>query len=153
MNKKIVVILIICLLIFGGVCYFDVFNQNGLKVGVTTFNMPKGYHESGVNDAGELKITNNDNNTIFLSEYSDDNIDQYVYSYRKYNGEKNNTVFLKNFTVDNVFVYKSDLINDTNNVHYWFVYNNHTYMVYSWDGNVKMDSIVFDLIKSAKSSN
>lgn len=142
---------IILLIIIVGFIGYNVFNtsnqDNTIKVGKTTFYLPGGFYEGSSDDSGVMNITNGEN-TIFLSEYNDTNIQKHIEDYEIYIANKNQTMEVNNFTIDNIVIYRTDNIDNPNNVHYWFTKNNNTYEVYKWDNNDNMDSLVIQFIKS-----
>lgn len=149
MTKKsylIIIIIIVIILILGFCIYSDLFNQK-IKVGTTNFNMPNGYHEGALNEFGAINITNG-TNSIFLFENNDDDIIKYVNSYEEHINDLNQTMDIINFTIDNIQIFKTNNKDNPTTVHYWFVKNNKTYDIYTWEGNEEIDSIILDIIKS-----
>lgn len=148
MDKKLIVIIgIILLLVAGSITFYSFSNQeNTVKVGDATFQMPDGYH---VEDSKNKNVTNltNGNENICIKEYGDKNLEKFINSYINQSEKNNKTVKISNFTVGKTLVYKSNL-NNSSTVHYWFVKNNKTYTIYSWDKNPEIDSITIKLIES-----
>ncbi|WP_406532112.1 hypothetical protein [Methanobrevibacter sp.] len=148
-KKSILMILVILVLIFitGASASAD-FNTQA-KVGSSTFDLPNGFHTVDSDKSDLVNITNG-YDTLLLKECGTDNITKYVKTYVKNLKEDNKTVKVKNFTVDDIMVYKSVVVNDTDNLHYWFNHDGKVYVCYTHNGNDKTDSIVKDLIKSSK---
>lgn len=144
---KVVVLIIIIVVIVIGIGIFDFFNQNTVKVGESTFNIPEGYREGNLNEVGAVNLTNG-YSSIFLSEYNTTDVESYVEGYVKNLEDQNISVDVVNYTVDDVMVYKSDNKNDSGNIHYWFVKNNKMYTVYTWDGSKEIESVVENFINS-----
>ena len=153
-NKSIffVLIIIILLLIVGLMGYNLLFNNTKnstsetIIVGSANFTLPNGYSKGTPNTYGDLNITNG-KISIFLLEYPDNNVRKHIEDYENINGG-NQSLVLSNFTYNGIVVFKG--INDhSNTVHYWYVYNNKTYSIYSWDYN-KLDDTVKDLIQLQK---
>ena len=109
--------------------------------------MPEGYHIGEKNTFGAISITN-ESNTIFLLENNGTNVQGYIDIYRKILIDKNESINITCFNIDNMEIYKIISLNNTQNIHYYFIKNNKTYDVYTWDGNPKMDSTVIKLIES-----
>lgn len=151
MDKKYILLIFIfvILLILG----FFIYSSNTLnrsdviQVGTTNFTMPEGYHIGEKNTFGAISITN-ESNTIFLLENNGTNVQGYIDIYRKILIDKNESINITCFNIDNMEIYKIISLNNTQNIHYYFIKNNKTYDVYTWDGNPKMDSTVIKLIES-----
>lgn len=152
MTKKLILILLVILLLVSTITYVFVFQDKDFEVGISKFNLPKGYYVGTPNSDGAVNLTNG-TNSIFISEFKDTNVTQHVNEYNDYKKSQNYTTISTNFSLDKNVVYKVDIINDTGNVHYWFVHNGKTYCIYSWVKNPKMDTITVDLIKSASYTN
>lgn len=148
MDKKwIAIIGIIILLTVGLITFFSFSNQeNEVKVGNATFQVPDGYEIGKIGEDGVTNLTNG-TNEIYIKEYNGKNIQKHVNAYVDKLEKNNKTVMISNFTVGKTIVYKSNL-NTPTNVHYWFVKNNNTYTIYSWDKNPEIDSITIKLIES-----
>lgn len=149
--KHIVIILIIILIIFGGffISTHHLNNMNTVRVGDITYTLPDGYHKINHKTLNDTCITNG-KDEIFLAVYGKDNVTQYVNDYVKYKEGNNTTVNITTLNINNIVVYKSTIINDTNNVHYWFANKNKVYSIYSYVENPKRDDIIIDLITSIK---
>ena len=151
MDKKYILLIFIfvILLILG----FFIYSSNTLnrsdviQVGTTNFTMPEGYHIGEKNTFGAISITN-ESNTIFLLENNGTNVQGYIDIYRKILIDNNESINITCFNIDNMEIYKIISLNNTQNIHYYFIKNNKTYDVYTWDGNPKMDSTVIKLIES-----
>ena len=144
----IILIVVIILLLFGFIMYASPFSQaKTLTVGNCTFDMPDGYSENGTNKYGATAITNG-TNTIFLLEQNSSDVNKYVKEYEMSIKDKNESMKIQNLTIDGVKIYKTDNKDNPNTVHYWFVKGNHTYDIYKWDANKKMDNTVMNLIAS-----
>lgn len=146
MNKKTVLIIMIAiiLLIFVGSFVFNWTTQKEVSVGATNFTIPSGYYEGNSNE----NITNltNGKETIFITEM-DANLNDAVDSYENYLTNKNYSSMRSNFTAEGNIIYKITNLNSTNDVRYLFENNNHTYALYSWNENPKLDSIIFDIVE------
>lgn len=150
MDKKTgMIVLLVCIVIIGiGIFeYGNEFTNKYVQVGSTSFKLPNGYYEGIPNEFGSINITDGEH-SIFLMEYNDSDVMEHIYDYQQFIKNKNQSMKIMNYTIENISMYKSYNINNSYNVHYWFVKNNKTYNVYKWDENPKMDGIVFDLINS-----
>ena len=149
MDKKwILIICIIILVVIGFITYYNSTNhETKVKLGDITFQVPDGYT---IGNSGKDEIINltNGTNEIYIQKYDGKNVKKYVDKYIDKVEKSNKSVKISNFTVGKTLVYKSNLDNSTTNVHFWFVKNNNTYTIYSWDKNPKIDSIVTKLIES-----
>lgn len=153
MDKKsiIFVLIIIILLLIVGFMGYNLINNNKpstpetVLVGTSNFTLPDGYYVGKSNNYGDLNITNG-KISIFLLEYPDGNLSKYVVNYEN---SINQSVVLTNFTYNNIVVFKGTPSIQSNTVHYWYVCNNKTYSVYSWDYN-NIDDIVKELIQLQK---
>lgn len=153
MNKKyvlMILIIVILILIIGFLIYSPNFiNQSKtINVGNSNFTMPEGYHMGEKNKFGAVSITNG-SNSIFLLENEGTDVQGYIHSYEKILMGKNETMNVTIFNIDNMEIYKAISLNNTNNIHYFFIKNNKTYDIYTWDGNSNMDSTVIKLIGSS----
>lgn len=140
-------ILIIILILILGVCIVPNLLNPPIKVGAVNFEMPEGYHEGAVNAFGAVNITNGVSE-VFLLEHKDSNTNEYIDEYKVHINEINQTMDIINYTIDNVQVFKTDNKDSPETVHYWFVKDNKTYDIYTWDGNKDIDSIVAQFINS-----
>ena len=143
------IIIIILLLIIGFLIYGE-FNNNDkqIKVGNAKFDLPEGYSVSGLNSAGDLKITKN-NDSIYFKEYKGNNSKTYVDNYIKDREKANESVSSSQFKINNISIYKATNENSSSN-HYWFSNKGKVYTIYSWDETENIDDIVSKLIKSMK---
>ena len=148
MDKKwFALICIIILLVVGLIVYTSFMNQETeVKVGDATFKIPDGYHLGNSDEKNVTNLTNGTKN-ICIKEYDDKNIKKHINSYINQSEKDNKTVKISNFTVGKTLVYKTNL-NKSAIVHYWFVKNNKTYNIYTWDKNPEIDSISIKLIES-----
>ena len=155
-NRKILLIIgvfILLLCVVGAFLYFNNTNtntndNNTFTVGPAKFTLPEGYKVTETkNDSAKIS---NKFNSVSIVCYNDKNIKKYVDKYVKMKEKDNHSVNLTNLTVNNHMVYKSELDNDSSNVHYWFKYGNSTYSIYSPDANKNMDKLVNQLLKSMK---
>lgn len=148
-SKSILIIIIVVILAIIGVMAFTSSTNDGsqVKVGDATFKMPSGFHEGASNSAGDVNITNG-YDTVFIKEHNTNNITQVIKEYKKYKHKENRTVKITNSTINNIPVYKSDVKNESYTIHYWFVYNDKVYSIYTWGGDSNFDSIATDLINS-----
>ena len=150
MKKKFIIIalIIIVLLILGCFIYLDFFNQsNVIKVGNSNFTIPDGYHKGEVNEFGALSITNG-SNSIYLSENNGTDVQGYINIYGNILKEKNESINVTSLNIDNFEIFKVTSVNNTNNVHYFFINNNKTYDIYTWGSNDKLDRVIINLIES-----
>lgn len=146
MSKKFLIIFAIIILVVGFSAYVGLFNST-FKVGDTTFNMPKGYHEGKSNYLGAVNIT--DGNTTVFFEEKDVNVIQDINKYKKMIwDDRNQTVLVSNYTIDGNLFYKSTIKENPGVMHCWFVKNNKTYDIYTWDGNNDLDMIVINCYNS-----
>ena len=137
--------MIILMMFYGSLVYAEEFDST-FSVGDGEFNMPKGYHEGIMNNLGAVNITNG-KNTVFLYEYGDDDVMSHIKEYKDLDSNKNRPIEIVNITFDGIKIYKTDM-DGSKKTHYWFVKNDKTYDVYTWENNFDMDGIVRDLIKS-----
>ena len=149
MEKKTILILVIglVLVIIGGALFTTFNNNSQVSVGDAVFKLPSGFHKGQSNSAGDINITN-DYDSAFIKEYETDNITKVIKDYKNYKNDENHTVKISNSTINNITVYKSSVTNETYTIHYWFVYKNKVYSIYTWGGGKNFDSIATDLIKS-----
>ena len=122
-------------------------SQNNIKVGDATFTLPEGY--KCVANGKYANITNG-NGYIILQCNESSNIAQVMDSYVKNNNEHNLSLSMSNLTLGKYTVYKSVMDNNTQIVHYWFNYDNKVYEIYTRSADSNTDSIVKNLINSAK---
>ena len=124
-------------------------SKNQIKVGATSFTLPEGFYQGSMNDANDYNITNG-YDTLFLKECGNKNISKYINEYKNYKnrGTDNKSVILNNFTVNKIVVFKSTIVNESSNFHYWFNYNNKTYSIYTLNGNSNSDNIVKNILNS-----
>lgn len=149
MDKKwIIIICIVILLVIGLIAYYSFFTnqENTVKIGDTTFKLSNGYHKVASNNENITNLTNGTNN-IYIEKYDDPHMKKYIKSYVSFSEKNNRSVELSKFTVGDTLVYKSNL-NTSDTVHYWFVKNNHTFTLYSWDQNPEIDSATIKIIES-----
>ena len=85
-----------------------------------------------------------------IVKYNDNNVKKHVNDYKSYKEKSNYSISVSNFTVNNITIYKSNIVNDTNYLHYWFVYEGKVYSISTEDGNKNMDSIITELVRSIK---
>ena len=149
MEKKTILIIIISIIIIIliGTFALNEITQKNVAIGATNFTIPQGYHE-GVSNGNVTNLTNG-KETIFITEM-DDNITYAIDSYENYLNVKNYSSMRSNFTVEGKIVYKLTNLNSTNDVRYWIENNNHTYAIYSWNENPKLDSIIYDMVRDIK---
>lgn len=150
MDKKTLILLIVCIAVFAFVAlsYAGVFDQEKtVKVGEINFKLPEGYKTAGVTKQGYQKITNG-LDSIYFTCVNDDDISDHVKNYVNSKVSKNRTVTISNFTTDGVFVYKANCSDKSSQ--YWFVNGGKTYSFFTWKETFKIDDIARDLIKSSK---
>lgn len=143
-NKLIIVILLI-IFIIGGIGFL-VYNQNHFSINGCSFKIPEGYH---VDDYGKyVNVTNGDISVSFMKNNTDKNVNESISKYVKSKKKGfNATVDIATFTIDGIKVYKSNVENNTQFVHYWYEDNGKVYELFSWSGNKDTDFVVSDLIK------
>lgn len=147
MSKKLWVILAIVIILIVGICAYGFFNQT-MKVGSATFDMPNGYHKGTPNYLGSVNITK-ENHTIFFTEYTDSNVMKYINDYKKLIfDDRNQTVEISNYTIGDNLIYKGVIKENPLVVHSWFVKDNNTYDIYTWDGNKDLDNVVINCVQS-----
>lgn len=146
-RTKWIIIFVLILILLVGIFALTGGLQKKIPVGSTNFTIPSGYHE-GVSNENVINLTNG-KETIFITEM-DTNINDAVDSYDNYLINKNYSSMRSNFTVEGTVVQKLTNLNSTNDVRYWVENNNHTYAIYSWNENPKLDSIIFDMVKDIK---
>ncbi|WP_407453399.1 hypothetical protein [Methanobrevibacter sp.] len=151
MSKKSILIIIIVIIIIGFATYNQFYNQNSdsIKVGETEFTIPQGYSEGILNTTGDVNLTNG-SNSLIIKEYDDTDIQKHINDYINANKNRNYTTKISNLTVDKINIYKSNIVNNTNTLHYWFIKHDKVYTVVTWDGNKNTDGKVIELISSAK---
>lgn len=152
MNKKIIFgIIIVILAIIMGLLIFNgqLNNDNNMKVGDTNFILPDGYSVSEVIKSGDANITNG-TNSLGIIENNGSNIQKYIDKYVEKNKDRNYTTKINNFNIGGIEVYKSEIVENNETFHYWFVNNDKVYEIFTWDGNNQTDDVVFDLVKSTK---
>ena len=118
-------------------------NQNIVNIDGDNINLPEGYFQGKINKFGAINITNG-NNSIFVSKVDGVNVDKYLDDYM--NRTQNQTVDIENTTINGTIVYKTEDGSAAENIHYWFVKNNKTYEIYTWDGDKNIEGIVNGLI-------
>ena len=153
MEKKsilMILIIIILVVVIGAFAYNQFSGQNTqLKVGSSTFNLPDGFYEVNSSMPDVVNISNG-YDTFLLKECGNDDATKYAKKYVKDVKDNNQSAIIKNFTVDDVVVYKSSIVNNTHNFHYWFNHNGKAYTIGTYQGSNNMDNIVKDLIKKSK---
>lgn len=157
-NRKILLIIGVLLLlcVVGAFLYFNnafttnANDNNTFTVGPAKFTLPEGYNVAETKNTS-TKISNKFN-SVSVVWYNDKNISKYVDKYVKMKEKDNHKVNITNLTINNHLVYKSELGNDSSNVHYWFKYGNNTYSIYSPDANKNIDKLANQLIKSMKAA-
>lgn len=148
MYKKLLAILAIVLILIVGFCAYEGLSNQHFKVGSATFDMPKGYHEGTPNYLGSVNITKA-NHTIFFTEYNDSNVTKHINDYKKLIlKDRNQTVVISNYTIGGNLIYKGVVKENPTVMHSWFVKNNKTYDIYTWDGDDNLDNIVINCIQS-----
>ena len=154
MNKKtiLLIIIIILLIAVGGFFAYKHLNtasaqNNQVKVGQATFNLPEGFKETASNKTGYNNITNG-YDTFLMKECGSDNITKYVKAYKKHAEKYNKTVNIKHYTVNDTVVYKSTS-NQSKSIHYWFTINGTVYTCYSRSNDENMENILSNIISSS----
>lgn len=149
MEKKSLILLVVCILVFSVVAltYAGVFNhEESVKIGDVNFKLPEGYKSMGVNKYG-YETASNGLHGFCLDCYNDTNISKHIKEYKDECDSKNKTYKTSNFTVDGIDVYK--LVDSKNASQYWFVHDGKTYNFSTWKEVFKMDDIVRSLINSS----
>lgn len=148
--KVFIVIIIVIIAVIGIFGYMQFQDSNSsIQVGKTIFKLPEGYKEVGWTNNNTAKISDG-KNTAFISLRENDDLDYEVRNFAHGFNRDEKPTTITNFTVDNVFVYKLTIENDTQDCYYWFKNNGEVYGIYMWDGNNKIETVVFDLIRSMK---
>lgn len=149
-NRKLIIAIIIVMIAAIGIfSYMQIQSSDStFQVGKSTFKLPEGYKEAEYDQPNSVKISNGENEVFISAKDDTDNLDDKVHSFAKSFDKDGRPTIITNFTVDNVFVYKLNLENDTHDCYYWFKNNGEVYDIYMWDGNDKIETIVFDLIRS-----
>lgn len=146
-RKKVIIIL---LLLIGGIAIIGgilAFNPNSIEVNGTYFTLPEGYRCTA-NDT--YTIITNDTDTLYINCYNTDDIKNITDSYVDYHKTKNNiSVNISKTKFNNNEVYKSTMA-DPHIIHYWFVYNDKVYQIYSQTATSTTDANILSLIQSAK---
>lgn len=145
MNKKVIIaaILIILVAIFVFSALPVTKNSNvQSNASDSNFKIPNGYSEGKTNDLGAKNYTK-DNKSIFIGESYGKRAEAYALDYQ--NKSDNESLIIKNYTLNNIRVYT---IENNNTIHYWFVKDNKTYDIYTWDGNKDIELFVNNTIKS-----
>lgn len=149
MEKKSLILLVVCILVFSFVAltYAGVFNhEESVKIGDVNFKLPEGYKYMGANKHG-YETASNGLNGFCLDCYNDINISKHIQDYKKDCDSKNKTYKTSNFTVGGINVYK--LVDSKNASQYWFVHDGKTYNFSTWKKVSNMDDIVKSLINSS----
>lgn len=149
MDKKSLILIIVCIIVFSFVflTYAGIFNQEEtLQVGEINFKLPEGYRYVGFVKQGFPKTTNG-LDSIYFDYYNDTNISSYVNDFVNECHSKNRSVVVSNFTTNDISVYKA--VSSTNSTHYWFVYADKTYTFFTWKETFKIDDIARYLIDSS----
>lgn len=159
MTKKsiIIVVIIVIILALGFVAYKEFFNNNSnvnssdaksVQVGSINYNLPSGYHLESSD--GNLSANISDgSNSLHLNVLNDDNVTKQFEDYKAEKLANNKSVTLTKFTVKDTLVYRSNIVNDTGFIHYWFAYNKKVYSISTWNGNNETDNVVSNLISSS----
>lgn len=148
-RTSLILILVIIILAIG---FYNLYVSldNTVTVGDSVFVLPEGFQQSN-STSGEIKISDGINNfTIF--NYKDDDIKRYINEYNESKSKDNVSVILNNFTVGDILIYKAYSNNNTEVLHYWFIYNHKVFSIYTENGNKNTDRIVSDLVSSLKVS-
>ncbi|MBE6506241.1 MAG: hypothetical protein E7Z73_11030 [Methanobrevibacter millerae] len=149
MEKKSLILLVVCILVFSFVAlsYAGVFNhEESVKVGEVTFKLPEGYKYMGVNKYG-YETASNGLDSVYFECHNDKNISKHIKVYKDDCDSKNKTYKTSNFTANGINVYK--LVDSKNASRYWFVHDGKTYSFLTWKEVNKMDDIVKSLISSS----
>lgn len=149
MNKKLILYLltIILILLVAIIGAFTIF-QNDIKVGDAYFTLPEGY--KCVANGAYTNITNDNDEYIILSYNNTNDVKKVINDYVEFNKNHNLTVSLSNSQVGEYKVYRSTMDNNRQIVHYWFVYDNKVYQIYTHSANSNSEKIICDLISSVK---
>ncbi len=148
MDKKSLILIIVCIVVFAFVClsYAGIFNhEDTFQVGDVNFKLPEGYKYAGVNDKGFTKITNGVD-VIYFVAVDDKDIDLHVNNYLKSCESQNKTATISNFTTNDIFVYKANCSDKSNE--YWFVSGEKTYAFFTTKETSNIDDIARYLIDS-----
>ena len=146
MNRKVMlgIILILLVAFFVFNAFFVTNDSNTLAhTNDSNFKLPDGYSEGKINELGAKNYTK-ENESIFISESNGERAEAYALEYQN-NINENGSIIVKNYTINNIRVFT---IENNNTIHYWFVKDNKTYDIYTWDGNNDIELFVNNTIKS-----
>lgn len=148
LEKKSIAVILLAVIIFGCfILYEENYLKNHAKLGTAYFEIPAGFHE--VKTDNMINLTNG-THSIFIIEHKDNNTKNAIKEYKNMKGN-NYSISIINHTVGNITVSKSNILNEPNSIHYWFINNQKLYEVYTWTGNAQTDFLVNQIISSMKS--
>ena len=130
MNKKYTIIIIVILLLFIGFAEYSKMSNEKKVINIkgTNFTIPDKYYKSGLNENGDINITNG-TNSLFIGHYNETKKKKHINDYFNYCTSHNQSATFSNLTIENIIVYKT-VINQNNFKTYWFEKNNQTYLCY-----------------------
>ncbi|MFM5882140.1 hypothetical protein [Methanobrevibacter gottschalkii] len=148
-TKKLLIIVGIIIILM--VCAFLFLNTSSdTKIGHARFTLPEGYHESvRVNsNVAETVTISNAKNKIYIVGYNEGNLNKSISEFIDKVKKNNDSVDFSKFNIKDKVIYKATIHNDNHTFFYWFVDNNHLYVIYTWNGDFKMDTIVKSIVES-----
>lgn len=147
MNRKwYVLIIVICLLIFG-VGYF-IYSQNNISIGDVTYQIPEGYN---VQETSTVYNLANGNNSISLvKKTKNHDVQNVIKEYVKTKSKKNITITITSFDVNGVTIYKSNSDKEPLIAHYWYTNDGVVYELITENLNSNTDDLVINLISNSK---
>lgn len=148
LKKKltILILILVFLLALSFIALNFTSQDEDVKIGQIYYNLPKGYHIDGINEVGDITISNG-YEKVYLTYYNNQNINKYINKYKQDKENKNETVIIENFTRNNTLIYKStDIKSEVK--HYWFIKDKKTYSIYIWEKNSDIENIFNDLFDS-----
>ena len=137
---SIIILMIVCI---GVTVSVDLFNhENEIMVDSFYFPIPEGYIEGTINNLGSINYTNG-NNSIFISEDDNLNVEDKINSYKSHNPN----ITVEKYVVNDIPI-KLVNTNNANITHYFFVKDNRGYDVYTWDGNDDLKDVVDNFVSN-----
>lgn len=142
----IIILIILGLIIGGGYLFF----QKNIKVGDAYFSLPDGYE--CIANGKYANITNDNESYIIIQNYDTNDIDNVTKDYVNYNKEHNITINITKVKAGDYTVYKSAMKSNPDIVHYWYVYNNKVYEIYTRSANSQIDDIINNMIQTTQAA-
>ena len=122
-------------------------SNNEIQIKNIFIKIPNGFQE--VLSKADTKISNN-SVSINFKVYENNKIKDCIedYKIKKYND--NLSVTFSKFETKDLTIYKTIINEHTNIVHFWFSYLQDVYDIYTWNANKNINSIILNLLESAK---